>query len=164
MINMTDPSARPSWETLVELEPRLLDLEGACRRARCIRDVPDPSDCWCALDYWLAPAGTIGLKQIMGQLVGWGRDPFREDPERPEPERFPLRNLDEIRDGIKQEPGGLFTLDELATRRLERRRAEAATGLPSERRRVLHTSEAYDAAYGHLFELLPTCTRIEEEP
>ncbi|MDP9471721.1 MAG: hypothetical protein M3Q71_13835 [Chloroflexota bacterium] len=57
----------PTWEDLVEREPRLADLRVAAER---IRPTADAS--FCANAVWYGYGGHLGLKPRLIRLVGWG--------------------------------------------------------------------------------------------
>ena len=74
MIGLSDMSKRPSWDQLVDLEPRLADLERAVRSSRCLWPDSAGDSCQCALERWYGKSsGDLSFKQRMWMLVGYGR-------------------------------------------------------------------------------------------
>ncbi len=57
----------PTWQDLVEREPRLADLRIAAERIRPAADAP-----FCANEHWYGYGGHLGLKPRLIRLVGWG--------------------------------------------------------------------------------------------
>ncbi len=58
---------RPTWQDLVEREPRLAELRIAAERVR-----PPADASFCANAAWYGYGGQIGLKPRLLRLVGWG--------------------------------------------------------------------------------------------
>ena len=69
----------PSWETLIDREPRLLDLYEEARAIRDDKHAPH----FCANNVWYGRRGWPGLKERVTALVGWTRtdDPILGTPQ-----------------------------------------------------------------------------------
>jgi hypothetical protein len=136
-------SERLTWDDLVELEPRLGDLEARVREAVA---AAGKKRRWCATTAWYGPHLGGGFRSELARLVGWQRViPGYVAPPPP---------------GWK--PWGFRTMSEAAERyaRVEAARAAAVARLSDaerEREAALGSSAAFDVVYRRLYELLPEC-------
>lgn len=127
----------PTWGGLVKLEPRLgLIAEDAAA-------VTPTSERFCANRVWY---GRGNLRSRLYDIVGWGR--HRDLI--PEPVGGTL-----LPNGWRMYTGS--QLKELHDPLNAYQEAARANGDPA----ILYTSEAYDAAYFHLYGLLPDCRECD---
>lgn len=125
-----------TWDTLAELEPRLLELEAEIQQV-----ADDPADPrFCANAAWERG----GFRDTLVSLVGWHRGEVNVDEDAGKPPGEALR---------------LYSRDDLARKWLAtnelvqaRKQREEAAGLG-----VLWTSSAYEVATDRLYGYLPPC-------